>query len=140
MSNWIAKNSITGTTYGKAFDSIWDCQAFIDNSLKLLEYEFQRSMALEHEFLSEIELCNKTKEKGPIEMIGMRIQFAIQDFTKQVITEKTKMEFEKCFADKKTQREIDNKLMKYVKTNWLKNNIIRCYNVSQKRWADGFDF
>ena len=31
--SWIAKNSITGKTYGIKFDSIYDCQAFIDTKL-----------------------------------------------------------------------------------------------------------
>lgn len=138
---WIAKNSITGVTYGKAFSSIYDCQSFIDNSLGLLEYEFRRVFALEQEFIDEYELFKKTKNKDIISCIGLRIQTAIKAFSDSISDDGLiKLEIEKCFANKKTQREYDIKIDKYVRVHWLKNNIIRCWHTEQKRFADGFDF
>ena len=51
---WIAKNSITGKVYGKKYQSIYDCQDFINKRLSILEYEFQRAFSLEKQIEEDI--------------------------------------------------------------------------------------
>lgn len=136
---WIAKNSLTGKTYGEPFESIYDCQSFIDGHLKLLEYEFQRAFALEDKFLRDIEYLQK-RSGDVCSDIALIFQLGVQSFSKMFEDEDFKLEIEKCFVNKKKQREIDYQLIGLAKTNWLSNNIIRCWYVEQERFADGFDF
>lgn len=136
---WIAKNSLTGKTYGEPFESIYDCQSFIDGHLKLLEYEFQRAFSMEERFLEDIECIQKSTGYVAADMM-LRFQIGIQHFAKMFDDREFKLEIEKCFLNKKKQREIDDKLISLAKTNWLHNNIIRCWYVEQERFADGFDF
>lgn len=137
---WIAKNSVTGRTYGKPFKSIYECTSFIDNKLKLLEYEFQRAFALEEKFLEDIEVC--LKSKGDIfGDMQLRFQLGFDNlFNNSFDVDLMKLEIQKAFADKKTSRKIDKQIDIYVRTNWCKNNIIRCWNIEQNRFATGFDF
>lgn len=136
---WIAKNSLTGKTYGEPFESIYDCQGFIDVHLKLLEYEFQRAFAMEERILEDIECIQKSTGNVATDMM-LRFQIGIQNFAKMFDDDSFKLEVEKCFSKKKKQRELDDKLISLAKTEWLHNNIIRCWYVEQKRFADGFDF
>ena len=71
--SWIAKNSITGKTYGKKFNDIYSCQAFIDTKLFLLEYEYRRCFSLEEKICFDIE-----HEKDDV---MRRIGCALQDFS-----------------------------------------------------------
>lgn len=136
---WVAKNSLTGTIYGKPFDCIYDCQQFIDGHLKLLEYEFQRCFSLENALLDDIERINKSTG-SVLGDICLCFQFGIQNFSKRFEDESFKLEVEKCFVNKKQQRELDDKLISLAKTRWLSNNVIRCWYVEQERFATGFDF
>lgn len=129
---WIAKNSITGTTYGSKFDSIYDCQDFINTKLCVLEYEMQKCFALEFKIQKEL----NSKAKSFIDLIQESFQYFIKE---SGIEEKTSIIADALFK-KQTQKEIDKRLQDYANSIWQKNNIIRCYNVSQKRFADGFDF
>lgn len=127
---WIAKNSVTGKEYGKKFDSVYDCQKFIDEKLIVLEYEMQKCFALEKETLERLE--NKS--------FMQIIQDALNSFAKESGLQdemKTIIEFS---LQGKSQKALDEELHRLVCARWQKNNVIRCYEVNQKRWADGFDF
>lgn len=95
---WIAKNSITGKTYGNKFKSIYDCQSFIDIITDAL-----------HSF----ESCDSMTEFR--EVVKMSLQGV-------------------------KQSKIDNYINNCALSKWSKNNIIRCWNVEQNRFATGFDF
>lgn len=129
---WIAKNSITGTCYGKKYNSVYDCQAFIDKELCVLEYEMQRCFSLEEDVILHLKNENKSffdiindalksfgEDSGLKEDLSVIVDFSLQG---------------------KSQKEIDIKLHELACSRWQKNNIIRCYNLSQNRFADGFDF
>lgn len=135
---WIAKNSVTGKEYGKKFKSIWDCQGFIDRNLKLLEYEMQRCFSLEQEFIFDID--NECEGGGLCELVNLHFDKFIKDMNNTDFANHIKIITQEAFKKGSTQTEIDNALEKYAKTYWHKNNIIRCYETTQKRWADGFDF
>lgn len=135
---WIAKNSVTGKEYGKKFDSIYDCQAFIDKHLKLLEYEMQRAFSMEETILRDIEISQKAKNLS--EELCLRFQLCFSCFEDSYQNEQMRLIVQDCFKKHSNQRELDRKLTDLAKTNWQKNNIIRCYYVEQKRFADGFDF
>lgn len=128
---WVAKNSITGTIYGsKEFSSAMECQCFIDKKLSLLEYEMQRCFSLEREVIGNL------KEKSFFEII----QDAIKSFEEETGIEddiKAVVEFSICG---KSQQELDVELSRLSRCRWQRNNIIRCYETEQERFADGFDF
>lgn len=112
--SWIAKNDITGTTYGKVFDSIYDCQRFIDTDLVVLQYEWKRICALEKEILNEedykkwyADKYGKSNQNGLALDIFSRIEYAIFHF-----------------ADNYSRSQ----------------NVIRCWYVEQNRFAEGMDF
>lgn len=129
---WIAKNSITGKEYGKKFKDIYDCQKFIDTDLVVLEYEMQKTFALENEILHRIE----NKDKSFFSILQNAINgFANDSGLKDDI--KTIVEFS---IQGKSQQELDQELHRLACSRWQRNNIIRCYETSQKRFADGFDF
>lgn len=129
---WIAKNSITGQTYGKKFDSVYDCQAFIDKELVVLEYEMRRCFSLERDVLDKI----KNKGKSFFDII----KDGIEEFcNNSELQDDVRLICEMSLKGKK-QKEIDKALFDLSMTRWQKNNIIRCYNTSQNRFADGFDF
>ena len=111
---WIAKNDITGKTYGKEFADIYECQKFIDTDLVILQYEWRRIAYLEEEEFDEREyqkFYKKNYGKNENQGLGLdilaRIEFGI------------------------TQLGNDNK---------RSQNVIRCYNTEQKRYARGFDY
>lgn len=114
---WIAKNSITGKTYGKAFKSIYDCQEYIDKDLLFLQYEWKSLSKMES--LYDDEECflkwksKNFKETGNfvIDTFQSRMQYLIEYLSSM-----------KSFDGSHGQ------------------NVIRCYETSQKRYADGFDF
>lgn len=129
---WIAKNSITGKEYGKKYSSVYDCQKFIDTDLIVLEYEMQKVFALEDDILRRI----KNENKSFLAIIQSAIDsFAIDTGFKDDI--KTICEFT---LQGKSQQDLDRELHNLACARWQRNNIIRCYNVSQNRYADGFDF
>lgn len=137
---WIAKNSITGTFYGKKFNNIMDCQHFIDTELLILEYEMQRCFSLEKEIISKIEFNSKHKDEGLFQRIMSQIKEGIDEFAEESgLIESAKVVAEFSFKGK-TQKEIDTELHKLACARWQRNNIIRCWHVVQKRFADGFDF
>lgn len=113
---WIAKNSITGRTYGKKYSSIYDCQQYIDSELSILQYEYMRICAIEEgldderdfqQWLNQHEEYNSSSVNSVVLMIQARIAYAVSKFP-------------------------------FLTAH--RNNVIRCYNVQQKRFADGFDF
>ena len=129
---WIAKNSVTGTCYGKKYKSVYDCQSFINKELCILEYEMQRCFSLEKEIIKDINEEDKSffdiikdaidsfgEESGLKEDLSVIVEFSLQG---------------------KSQQEIDRRLFELSCSRWQKNNIIRCFNVEDKRFADGFDF
>lgn len=128
---WVAKNSITGTIYGtKKFSSAMKCQRFIDKKLSLLEYEMQRCFALERETIEDL------NDKSFFETIqdvlkSFEEETGIQDDIKAVV------EFS---ISGKSQQELDAELHRLACCRWQRNNIIRCYDTKQERFADGFDF
>lgn len=142
---WIAKNSITGITYGKKYRDIYSCQTFIDTKLHLLEYEFRRAFGLEQEVLRDIK--RKPTENG-VGLVFQLINESLEDFKKEsglqdrfdIIVDILCDEKNKNKSKKEIQKLIDERLENYANSRWQKNNIIRCWNVQQERFADGFDF
>lgn len=129
---WIAKNSITGQTYGKKFDSVYDRQSFIDKELVVLEYEMRRCFSLERDVLDKIK--NECKSLFDI------LKDAFDEFSKESgLQQDVRLICEMSLKGKK-QEEIDKALFDLSMSRWQKNNIIRCYNTSQNRFANGFDF
>lgn len=126
---WIAKNSITGKTYGEKFSSIYDCQAFIDTKLIVLQYEFKKVFALENYIEDSL------KERDVFQIIGD----ALKEFENADCMKDFRKAFEMSLQGKK-QQEIDDELNRLALVRWSSNNIIRCWYVEQKRFADGFDF
>lgn len=124
---WIAKNSITGTTYGDKFDSIYECQDFIDKNLIIIEYLSQRLKIIEHDFLSEEKFDRYMKSKYPngysiLEMINERINYALQPILEDM------------------KKSLDSDILRVATDKYTSNHVIRCWNTSQKRFATGFDF
>lgn len=112
--SWIAKNDITGKTYGKTFKSIYDCQKYIDTELLKLQFLYSMIVGLEYDIKTEDDFKKwYQKEYNNNDNIAIefsaRIQFAIKD------------------------------LFNGLPRN-PRNNVIRCFNVQQNRFADGFDF
>lgn len=114
---WIAKNSITGKTYGKAFKSIYDCQDYIDKELLFLQYEWKSLINMESQFDDDQAFLKwkskHFKETGNFvwDTFQSRIQYLVEN-----------MFAVKSFDGAHGQ------------------NVIRCYETSQRRYADGFDF
>lgn len=129
---WIAKNSITGKEYGKKYKDVYDCQKFIDTDLIVLEYEMEKVFALENDVLRRIN--NEGKSFFSI------IQSAIDSFANDSGIKDDVHAIVEFSLQGKSQKELDQELHRLACARWQKNNVIRCYNVSQKRWADGFDF
>lgn len=118
---WVAKNSKTGKNYGEKFDSIYDCQNFIDSKLRILEYLYQRIVVIERKILEDknYEIWAKEKRKGlgVGEEIMLMLQFTFTEFSKDILNMKD-----------------------LAQDTYTDNNIIRCWNTEQKRFATGFDF
>lgn len=114
---WIAKNEITGKTYGKAFESIYDCQKYIDEELVFLQYEWKSLMKMEEYYNDEQDFQNwkskNYKETGifVIDTFQPRMQHFIENLFKV--------------------KDYDGP---------HRTNIIRAYNIKQNRWAEGLDF
>ena len=83
MDKWVARCKIFGVeiedNLSPIFDSVYQCQKYIDNNLEVFEY-----------------LLDKIQEYKDL--------------------------------------SIDNKFVIRI------GNYVRCYNLTQKRWCDGFDF
>ena len=126
---WIAKNSITGKTYGKKFNSIYDCQTFINTKLGVLQYEFKKVFALERE------IENSLKERDIFQIMSD----ALKEFENCDAMQDLRKGFEMSLQGKK-QQEIDDEINRLALVRWSSNNVIRCWYVEQKRFADGFDF
>lgn len=129
---WIAKNSITGKTYGKKFKSIYDCQDFINKRLSILEYEFQRVFSLEQQIEEDI----KDKHLSFFDII----QKNLDEFKQETGIEEDLNAIVRFTLEGRKQKDLDEELHRLSCTRWQKNNVIRCWNVSQNRFADGFDF
>lgn len=127
---WCAKNSITGKVYGGNFESVYDCQAFIDEKLFLLEYEFSRCFSLEKN------LCDNLENRSLVYIIND----CLREFTVSSDIEKTMSVIVDFTMKGKKQIELDAELHRLACSRFQCNNIIRCYNVEQCRFADGFDF
>lgn len=128
--SWIAKNSITDKTYGKSFDSIYDCQNFIDKELCFLEYEMQRCFALEKDV--EYRLANS-------HLSFWDSVFKVVEDSVNSCAESVRSYFELSLYAK-DQKKCDKILHDMAVVNWQKNNVIRCWYIEQERFADGFDF
>lgn len=137
--SWVAKNSITGTIYGKKmYRSAMECQVFIDKELIVLEYEMQRTFALEQYVLDRLSL--KDSGKSIIECLVETFQKGLNEVAEQTGLRdgiKSCIEFT---MQGKSQRELDEELHRIACVHWQRNNIIRCYETEQERFADGFDF
>ena len=121
---WIAKNSLTGYEYPVKFSSIYDCSDYIAKELFIIEYLSQRIFVLEKSITDEDAYNTWFKEKYGDDFnfalhIYARIEYALKDFMKDL--------------------SIDEK-PSVISDTYTKNHIIRCYNVEQKRFANGFDF
>lgn len=112
---WVAKNDITGQTYGKIYDNVYDCQKYIDTELVKLQFLYGMIVGLEKDLKEESEFDKWYKEnyKGNLDNIAVeimaRFQYAIKD------------------------------LFNGLPRN-PRNNVIRAYYIDQERFADGFDF
>lgn len=115
--SWIAKNSITGKEYGKKFDSIFDCQNFIDTDLKFLQYEWKQIKHMEESYQDEVDYLKWYKKHYGKENTNFctefyaRIQYAVT-----------------CVCQNKSFESVYGQ------------NVIRCYYVEQHRFAEGMDF
>lgn len=127
---WIAKNSITGKFYGEKYESIYDCQSFIDKKLFLLEYEMQRCFSLEKDVVANL------KKRSIFEIM----QDAFRDFENDSGIKDDIHAICEMTLSGRSQKEIDIEIHRLAMCRWQKNNIIRCYNTEQQRFADGFDF
>lgn len=109
---WIAKNDITGKTYGEPFESIYDCQKYIDTKLVILQYEWRRIAYLEEDQINE-----EKYEKWSKERYGK---------DKSIITE--------------IYGKIEYAIHTMAENKYRSQNVIRCWIVEQKRYAEGMDF
>lgn len=134
--SWIAKNSVSGTVYGVPFDSVYDCQSFIDKELLILEYEFQRVYSLEKDIISHLD--NKSKSRGLCFDIFSMLQQSLLDLSTCKHTKILKESIKACFLS--NEDSLHDKIISISKQHWCSNNVIRCYNLQQNRFADGFDF
>ena len=133
---WVAKNSITGKEYGKTYDSIYDCQAFIDRELQILEYELQKTFSLEKEIIENLKI--KEKKLGIQGIIMESINQALEDLKESKEMKQLEDSIKICMLEK--EEKIHEEIRNLTKIYWSKNNIIRCYEKNQKRYAEGMDF
>lgn len=133
---WVAKNSITGKEYGKTYDSIYDCQAFIDRELQILEYELQKTFSLEKEIIKNLKI--KEKKLGIQGIIMESINQALEDLKESKEMKQLEDSIKICMLEK--EEKIHEEIRNLTKIYWSKNNIIRCYEKNQKRYAEGMDF
>lgn len=104
---WIAKNKDTGQTYGHKFNSIYDCQDFIDKELKDEQKE-----AFEN-------FINSKSKKYTIDDLPKKYKKYSLDYQQHIVNILNILErfrFSMCC------------------------NRILCWNTTQKRFCDGFDF
>lgn len=125
---WIAKNSKTNETYGKKYKSIYDCQKFIDTELYILEYLYRRCECITKSIKNQKKFDDYMKKKYPngydiITQMVESLTWCIKPLQKN---------FKKILQGKE--------IKKIAQIEYHSNNIIRCYNVEQHRYADGFDF
>lgn len=125
---WIAKNSKTNETYGKKYNSIYDCQSYIDRELYILEYLYRRCEVITKSIKNQDDFKKYMNKKYPngysvIQQMCECLNFAMEPFQKQI---------KKILLGKE--------IKKIAEDEYRSNNIIRCYNLGQHRYADSFDF
>ena len=114
---WVAKNDITGQTYGKSFKSIYDCQKFIDTKLMKIQLFWGMAVGADNEYLKEEDYDKWFEEKFGKESDNLPLLKI------------------SCWFEYMVHTTLANGLPKNPR-----NNVIRCWNTSQKRYATGFDF
>ena len=133
---WIAKNSRNGMTYGKKFNSIYDCQNYIDKELFFLEYLYQRIEVIEGSIKNTNKFNEYLDKKYPNGCpFALRLS-EIMIFSMRPL----KREFQKAIKAAFNDKEYQPKTKIVAKKEYNSNNIIRCYYIEQKRYATGFDF
>ena len=139
---WVAKNSLTGHVYGKEYNSIYDCQKFIDKELSIIEYLSQRVKVLEDHMDSTLQVENYMKTHNCSYMMAVVGCFeeVFKPFIDDLVFSISLNEKEYKVYKKKLKQEDKVSIKSLAYAEYCSNHIIRCYYVEQDRWADGFDF
>lgn len=124
---WVAKNSYTGKVYSPKFNSIYDCQMYIYQNLQELEWEYRKIILLEKYAENEKETFNKSFIE--------KLAYPIKKFIKECTDE-----FHHAQLNLKEVEKNSKKMQEKSKMIYTSNNIIRCYEINQQRFANGFDF
>ena len=125
---WIAKNSKTNETYGKKYESIYDCQNFIDKELYMLEYLYRRCECITKSIKNRKKFDEYMNKKYPngydvITTMVESLTWCLQPLQKDI-----------------KNLLLGKEIKKIAENEYHSNNIIRCYYVEQHRFAEGMDF
>ena len=112
---WIAKNDITGKEYGRKYQSIYDCQKYIDTELIKLQFLYSLIVGLENDIEKESKFDKWFKENYKDNTDNIEVEIMAR--------------FQYAFKG----------ILEGLPPN-PRNNVIRAYNTTQKRFADGFDY
>lgn len=140
--SWIAKNSLTGVTYGREYDSIYDCQEFITKELYLIEYLCQRVKVLEDSIKRRLEIDKYCEEHNCSYLFGVVhvMQEMFKPFAEQLVNDFFFVKTKDTKEIKKRLKNVSNPIQELADKEFCSNNIIRCWAVEQERFACGFDF